>query len=226
MEIWINRSDDRKLWTAENITQFIYLAGCFLLTGDYISYIKYHAAKIINAHSSSLDQVNQESLVYNLLLYWMSFMKHSMLNIWWFTFQMDAVHWAKMRQNLFSASISQSIAHWTSAPEFPEVFSKNSHFQVEDEACNIRLLRVLGVCIIVNTSKVKVKVTQSHPTLCDPTDYILHGNSPGQDTGVGSLTLLQGIRFSQPRDPTQVCHIAGGFFTNWATREAQEYRSG
>ena len=24
---------------------------------------------------------------------------------------------------------------------------------------------------------------------------------------------------SQPRDQTQISHIAGGFFTNWATRE-------
>ena len=31
---------------------------------------------------------------------------------------------------------------------------------------------------------------------------------------------------SQPRDPTQVFRIAGGFFTVWATREAQEYWSG
>ena len=31
---------------------------------------------------------------------------------------------------------------------------------------------------------------------------------------------------SQPRDQTQVSHIAGGFFTSWATREAQEYWSG
>ena len=31
--------------------------------------------------------------------------------------------------------------------------------------------------------------------------------------------------FSQPRDQTQVCHIAGRFFTSWATREAQEYWS-
>ena len=31
---------------------------------------------------------------------------------------------------------------------------------------------------------------------------------------------------SQPRDPTQVSHITGRFFTSWATREAQEYRSG
>ena len=30
--------------------------------------------------------------------------------------------------------------------------------------------------------------------------------------------LLQGI---QPRDQTQVSYIAGGFFTSWATREAE-----
>ena len=37
-------------------------------------------------------------------------------------------------------------------------------------------------------SKVKVKVAQSCPTLCDPMDYTV---SPGQNTGVDSL--LQGI---------------------------------
>ena len=31
---------------------------------------------------------------------------------------------------------------------------------------------------------------------------------------------------SQCRDQIQVSHIAGGFFTSWATREAQEYWSG
>ena len=31
---------------------------------------------------------------------------------------------------------------------------------------------------------------------------------------------------SQPTDWTQVSHIASGFFTSWATREAQEYWSG
>ena len=83
-------------------------------------------------------------------------------------------------------------------------------------------------------------------------------NSPGQNTGVGSFSLLQGIfpthglnpgllhcrqilyqlsykgssrilewvtypfssRFSQPRNWTGVPCIAGGFFSNWAIREA------
>ena len=31
---------------------------------------------------------------------------------------------------------------------------------------------------------------------------------------------------SQPRDQTQVSHIAGGFFTSWAITEAQEHREG
>ena len=43
-------------------------------------------------------------------------------------------------------------------------------------------------------------------------------NFPGQDTEVGSLSLLQGS--SQLRDQTQVSHIAGRFFTNWAIRES------
>ena len=43
-------------------------------------------------------------------------------------------------------------------------------------------------------------------------------NSPGQNTGVGSLSLLQGS--SQSRDRTQVSNIAGRFFTSWAIREA------
>ena len=85
-------------------------------------------------------------------------------------------------------------------------------------------------------------------------------HSPGQNTGVGSLSLFQGIfptqgsnpglprcrrflyqmshkgsprvleqvaypfssRSSQPRNQTGVSWIAGGFFTNWAIREAQK----
>ena len=58
---------------------------------------------------------------------------------------------------------------------------------------------------------------------CVVSDLYGPWNSPSQNTGVSSLSLLKG--FSQPRDQTQVSHIAGGFFTNWATREAQEYWS-
>ena len=45
-------------------------------------------------------------------------------------------------------------------------------------------------------------------------------NSPGQNTAVGCRFLLQGIFPIQVQ--TQVSHIAGGFFTSRASREAQE----
>ena len=64
---------------------------------------------------------------------------------------------------------------------------------------------------------------KSCPTLCNSMDYS-PWNSPGQNAGVGSLSLLQGIFPTQ--DQTQVSHIAGGLFTSWATREAQEHWSG
>ena len=45
--------------------------------------------------------------------------------------------------------------------------------------------------------QVKVKVTQSCPILCDPMDYTVHGISPGQNNGVGSLSLLKHIFLTQ-----------------------------
>ena len=82
------------------------------------------------------------------------------------------------------------------------------------------------LCEWIPKRKVKVKVTQSCLTLCNPMDYIciVHG--------ILQARILEWVAFpfsrgsSQPRDGTQVSHIAGGFFTSWATREAQEYWSG
>ena len=55
-----------------------------------------------------------------------------------------------------------------------------------------------------------MKVTQLCLTLW-PHGLYSPWNSLGQNTGVGSLSLLQS---SQPRDWIQVCCIAGGFFTH------------
>ena len=71
---------------------------------------------------------------------------------------------------------------------------------------------------------VKVKPTQWCPTLCDPMEYTVHG--------ILQARMLEWVAFpfsrgsSQCRDWTQVSLSAGGFFTRWATKEAQEYRSG
>ena len=40
------------------------------------------------------------------------------------------------------------------------------------------------------------------------------------------VAFLFSRRSSLPRDRTRVSHIASGFFTSWATREAQEFWSG
>ena len=67
----------------------------------------------------------------------------------------------------------------------------------------------------------KVKVTQSCPTLCDPVDCSLPGSSVN---GILQARILKWVTVpfsrwsSQPRDWTHVSHIAGGFFTVWATR--------
>ena len=52
-------------------------------------------------------------------------------------------------------------------------------------------------------------------------DYLAHGILQARKLEVVAFPFSR--RPSQSRDRTQVCHIAGGFFTSWATREAQEY---
>ena len=71
--------------------------------------------------------------------------------------------------------------------------------------------------------KVKVKVAQSCPTLCDSMDSRVHGIFQARILEWVVVPFSRGS--SQPRDQTQVSHIAGRFFTSWTTREAREYWS-
>ena len=69
----------------------------------------------------------------------------------------------------------------------------------------------------------------SHVRLCDPMDCSPPGSSVH---GIFHTNILEWVAVSfsrgssQLRDRTQVSHIAGRFFTVWATREAQTYWSG
>ena len=65
----------------------------------------------------------------------------------------------------------------------------------------------------------EVKVTQPCPTLCDPMDYTVHGILQARILEWVAIPFAKGS--SQPGDRTQVSCIAGGFFSSWATREAQ-----
>ena len=59
---------------------------------------------------------------------------------------------------------------------------------------------------------VKVKVTQSCLTLCDPMDYKVHGILQARILEWVAIPFSRGS--SQPRNQTQVSCIAGGFFTS------------
>jgi len=65
--------------------------------------------------------------------------------------------------------------------------------------------------------KVKAKVVQSCPILCDPMDYIVYE--------IFWARILEWVAFpfsresSQPREQTHVSCISGEFFTSLATRE-------
>ena len=56
-------------------------------------------------------------------------------------------------------------------------------------------------CCAQKCNKVKVLVAQLCPTLCNPIDWNSPRNSPGQNTEVGSLSLLQGIFPTQGLNP-------------------------
>ena len=66
-------------------------------------------------------------------------------------------------------------------------------------------------------------LAQSRPTLwdlmdCSPPGSSVHGIL--QARILGWVAMPSSRASSQPRDPTQVIHTAGGFFTVWAPREA------
>ena len=72
----------------------------------------------------------------------------------------------------------------------------------------------------------KVLAAQSCPTLCDPMDWRPPGSSVH---GILQARILERVAIissrgsSRPRGWTQLSHIAGRFFTIWATRETHIY---
>ena len=66
----------------------------------------------------------------------------------------------------------------------------------------------IAVCLI--SKKVKVKVAESCPTLCDPMDSKGHGILQARILEWVAVPFSRGS--SPPRYRTQVSRIAGGFF--------------
>ena len=63
----------------------------------------------------------------------------------------------------------------------------------------------------------EVKVAHLCLTLCDPMDYTVPEILQARILDWVAFPFFRGS--SQPRDRTQVSHIADRFFTSWATRE-------
>ena len=91
------------------------------------------------------------------------------------------------------------------------------HIFTEGESLPREFEELEGTCI-----KVKVLIAQSWPTLCDLMDCSLPGSSVHgilQSAIPECVAIFSSRRSSWPRDWTQVCGIAGGFFIVWATRD-------
>ena len=107
--------------------------------------------------------------------------------------------------------------HLSAPPSSPNIPSQ-CDFTVQDCFCN---------SVIIVSHFIRKSESESCSVMSNslwPHGLYSPWNSPGQNTGVGSLSLLQGIFPTQRLKP--VSHIVGRFFTSWATREAQEYWSG
>ena len=70
----------------------------------------------------------------------------------------------------------------------------------------------------------KVKVSQLCPTLCNSMDHTVNVILQARILEWVAFPFFRG--YSQPRDQTQVSHIARRFLTSWATGEAQDNWSG
>ena len=69
-------------------------------------------------------------------------------------------------------------------------------------------IQLRGKCLYVK-NEVKVKVTQSCPTLCSPMDYTVHGILQPRILEWVAVPVPRGS--FQTRDQTQASRIAGGF---------------
>ena len=116
-------------------------------------------------------------------------------------------------------SLPGSSAHWIFQASIPEwlAISFPRIWIFPTQGSNLGLLHYRQILYQLNHhwSPVKVKVTQSCLTLCNPMDCIVHGFLQARILEWVVFPFSRGS--SQPRDQTGVSCIAGGFFTNWAS---------
>ena len=85
--------------------------------------------------------------------------------------------------------------------------------------CWVFWIILLWMCLVPQSC-----LTLYNPMDCSTPDSFVHGILHARILDWVAMPSSMGS--SQPKDQTQVSHIAGGFSTVWATREAHEYWSG
>ena len=86
-------------------------------------------------------------------------------------------------------------------------------------------LRTIGLCLLTKHDEVKWKWKLLSHVWLFATPWTTARQAP-LSLGILQERILEWVAISfsrgssQPRDQTQVSHIAGGFFSSWATREA------
>ena len=101
-----------------------------------------------------------------------------------------------------------------------------SFSQSTDEKGNwgtVKLSDLFELCKKYISQSVKMKVTQLCLTVCYPMDCSLPDSSVHGILQARILAFPFSRGSSQSRDRTQASHLAGRFFTIWATREALQY---
>ena len=123
--------------------------------------------------------------------------------------QVDGPHCWLVIQSLFQVVLIHSLHSFPRRPQLVHVLIFQAACEAGTFSCSPSALHRVLCCVLS---------PQSCSTLCNPMDYTVQG--------ILQARILEWVAFpfsrgsSQPRDRTQVSHIAGGFFTSWAIREA------
>ena len=120
------------------------------------------------------------------------------------------------RSLVFPILLFSSISlHWSLRKAFSSLLDILRNFAVKREYLSFSPLPLTSLLFSAICSE--VKVIQLFLILCNPMGCTVHWFLQARILGWVAFPFSRG--FYQTRDQTQFSHIAGGFFTSWATRE-------
>ena len=134
-------------------------------------------------------------------------------------------------KNIYSGKVTKSQtvpSTWAMMLSLPPLSPRPSWWELQFNWVWLGRWGSFSVYLLVKGCSISVEdpalclVAQSCLTLCNPMDYGLAPLSMGILQALEWVAMPSFKGASQPKDRTQVCCIAGGFFIIWATREAHK----